>query len=55
MTYPVFAQRIAEDEAFVQYVEDHNNKVWETDLADWEYCYKEIQDWAKKLRNILSI
>jgi len=55
MTYPVFAQRIAEDEAFVQYVEDHINKMWETDFADWEYCYKGIQDWAEKLRNILSI
>ena len=53
LEYPAFAQRIAEDEAFVHYVESNINKTWEADLADWEFCHKGIEDWKKKLENIL--
>ncbi len=53
MDYPAFARRVAEDAAFVEYVETHINKMWESDLADWEYCHKGIRDWTQKLENIL--
>ena len=51
--YPIFAQRVAEDEAFVRRVESQVNKMWEVDLADWEFCYKGMQDWMTKLQTIL--
>lgn len=50
MTYPVFAQRIAEDEDFIQQIEAEVSKTWELDLADWEFCHEGISDWTKKLR-----
>ena len=51
--YPTFAQRIAADETFVRHVETQGNKLGEVDLADWEFCYKGVQDWMKKLETIL--
>jgi hypothetical protein len=53
LEYPVFSKRIAEDEKFVQHVESSVNKKWEADLADWEFCYKGISDWTRKLQDIL--
>jgi hypothetical protein len=47
------AQCIAADETFVRHVEAQVNKLWEVDLADWEFCYKGVQDWMKKLEAIL--
>jgi hypothetical protein len=55
LDYPTFAQRIGEDEEFVSQVETRVNKMWEIDLADWEFCYKGIKDWTKKLQGILLI
>jgi hypothetical protein len=51
--YPAFAQCVAEDETFVKSIESQGNKLWEVDLADWEFCYKGMQDWMYKLQNIL--
>lgn len=51
--YPLFAQRIGEDELFLQEVEANITKLWEIDLADWEFCYKGIKDWTKTLQTIL--
>ena len=53
--YPTFAQRIATDETFVRHVEAQVNKLWEGDLADWEFCYKGMQDCMKKLTTILLV
>lgn len=53
MDYLAFTQRIAEDEKFVNQIEVNLDKMWEIDLADWEFCYKGIEDWTKKLQNIL--
>ncbi len=53
LEYPVFSKRIAEDEKFVQHIESSVNKKWEMDLADWEFCHKGIEDWTKKLQDIL--
>lgn len=53
MDYPAFAQRTAEDEAFVTQIETTITKLWEHDLADWEFCYKGVQDWTRTLQTIL--
>ncbi len=53
LDYPTFAQRISQDETFVHQVEANVNKMWEVDLADWEFCYKGIEDWTQKLQTIL--
>jgi hypothetical protein len=53
MDYPTFTQRMTEDELFSEQVEAKVNKMWEFDLADWEFCYKGVQDWTQKLQTIL--
>jgi len=53
--YKTFSQRIAEDEEFAVYTENNINKMWESELAEWEFCHKGIDDWTKKLRNILMM
>jgi len=53
MDYPTFTQRLTEDELFSEQVEASVNKMWEFDLADWEFCYKGVQDWTQKLQTIL--
>ena len=51
--YSAFANRTSEDEKFVKAVETNINKAWEADLADWEFCHKGVEDWTKKLQDIL--
>ncbi|MCP4345391.1 MAG: hypothetical protein GY795_07680 [Desulfobacterales bacterium] len=51
--YPTFSRRTAEDEEFVVQVEKNLSKLWELDQAEWEFCHKGIEDWTKKLQNIL--
>lgn len=53
LDYPAFAKRMSEDVDFVQQVESQISKVWEVDLADWEFCHKGIEDWTRKLQDIL--
>ena len=53
LDYPAFAQRVATDEDFVLQVETRLSKTWEVDLADWEFCYKGIQDWTQHLQTLL--
>lgn len=53
LEYSAFAKRTSEDEEFVKTVEADLSKTWETDLADWEFCHKGIEDWTKKLQDIL--
>lgn len=53
MDYPIFAKRSGEDEVFVKDVEARISKTWEADLADWEFCRQGIEDWTKKLQDIL--
>jgi len=52
LDYSTFAQRAATDEKFIQRIETAN-KLWEVDLADWEFCHKGIEDWSRKLQSIL--
>ncbi|MFZ5908643.1 MAG: hypothetical protein ACOYYU_01350 [Chloroflexota bacterium] len=51
--YPAFSARISEDEEYVKHIESNISKTWEIDLADWEFCYKGIDDWTRKLHDIL--
>lgn len=53
MEYATFERRITEDVAFVEHIEQHITPTWELDLADWEFCEKGIEDWARKLTTIL--
>lgn len=53
MDHPSFAQRTAQDEAFVRQVETAVNPLWEADLADWEFCVKGIEDGTRTLQTIL--
>ena len=53
LEYPIFSKRMGEDQEFVQDVESKISKIWEVDLADWEFCHKGIEDWTKKLQDIL--
>lgn len=53
MDYPSFEKRIAEDQHFVEYIENHISKTWELDSADWEFCHKGIEDWTHRLETIL--
>jgi hypothetical protein len=53
MEYAVFSKRISADSGFVRQVEVGVSKTWEADLADWEFCHKGIEDWTRKLQDIL--
>lgn len=53
--YSEFSQRVAEDSEFIGHIESDVSKLWEADLADWEFCHKGVRDWAKKLQSILII
>ena len=53
MEYSAFAKRTGEDEEFVKNVEANISKTWEADLANWEFCHKGVEDWTKKLQDIL--
>ena len=53
LDYSTFTKRAAEDQDFVKNVEANLGKTWEMDLADWEFCYKGVEDWTKKLQDIL--
>lgn len=53
LEYSTFSRRTAEDEEFIKSVEATISKTWEVDLADWEFCFKGIDDWTKKLQDIL--
>jgi len=52
--YPLFSQRMAEDEEFVRQIESTVSKLWEIDLAEWEFCFKGIGDWTKKIADIVG-
>ncbi|CAK8718804.1 MAG: hypothetical protein CDV28_14716 [Candidatus Electronema aureum] len=53
--YKTFSQRTAEDEEYINQIESSISKLWESDLANWEFCEKGINDWTKKLQSILLL
>ena len=53
LEYLAFAKRTSEDEEFIKNLEANVSKTWEADLLDWEFCHKGVEDWTKKLQDIL--
>ena len=53
LDYPTFTRRIMADEEFLEHVERKIEKKWEADLFDWEFCFKGVEDWTRKLQHIL--
>jgi hypothetical protein len=53
MDYSAFAKRTSEEDEFIKNVETNISKTWEADLAEWEFCHKGVEDWTKKLQDIL--
>lgn len=53
LEYSTFIKRTSEDEEFVKTVEANVSRTWEADLLDWEFCHKGVEDWTKKLQDIL--
>lgn len=53
MDYLVFYKNINNDELFIHTLENDISKTWEIDMNDWEFSYKGIVDWTKKLESIL--
>jgi hypothetical protein len=53
MDFSAFAKRTSEDDEFIKNVETNISKTWEADLAEWEFCHKGVEDWTKKLQDIL--
>ena len=53
MEYSAFVERSGEDVEFVKSVEANVSKTWEADFADWEFCHKGVEDWTRKLQDIL--
>ncbi|HNN12945.1 MAG TPA: hypothetical protein PKL78_05265 [Anaerolineales bacterium] len=53
LDYSAFAKHATEDEEFVKKVEANISKTWEADLLDWEFSHKGVEDWTKKLQDIL--
>ena len=55
LDYITFAQRTATDENYVHQIETQVSKVWEADLANWEFCHKGIQDWTRHMQTLLAM
>jgi hypothetical protein len=55
MNYSSFCQKISDSEEFIGQIENSIDKLWERDLAEWEFCHKGIEDWLEKLQTILLI
>ncbi len=53
LDYSSFAKQTSEDEEFIKSIETNISKTWEADLLDWEFCHKGVEDWTKKLQDIL--
>jgi hypothetical protein len=54
-SYELFAYRTATDEAFVRELDENSaTNQWEGDLIVWEFYAKELDEWIKRLRDILT-
>lgn len=53
LDYSAFVKHSSENDEFVKTVETRISKTWEADLAEWEFCHRGIEDWTKKLQDIL--
>jgi hypothetical protein len=49
-----FAKQTAENATYVEELEASGHWMWESDLAEWEFCRKGLNDWTDKLAQILT-
>lgn len=47
-----FQNKIETEEGFAEYVEGHIEKMWESDLMEWEFQTKELARWERILERI---
>ena len=56
MGFADFSCKLQQEEGFVDYLENSlQQKNWEDDYIEWEFCHKGIEDWSNKLKHILMI
>ncbi len=48
-----FATQTAKNEAYLEKLEEAGHWMWESDLAEWEFCRKGMDDWTQRLTHIL--
>ncbi len=48
--YEAFKRRSARDAQFVADVECNISKIWELDLAEWQFCHEGVRDWSQRLQ-----
>ena len=54
-SYELFSYRTVTDEAFVRELDKNfATNQWEGDLITWEFYAKELDEWLKRLRDILT-
>ena len=51
--YETFKRKSARDTQFVADVEGNISRVWELDLAEWQFCHEGVRDWSQHLQEIL--
>lgn len=55
-SYDLFAYRTATDETFLDELNaDPSRQEWEADLFSWEFYAAELEEWEKRLLNILMM
>lgn len=53
-TYTTFVRQTANIPEYVDRIEQTIDKLWENDLAEWEFCYNGTQEWLQHLCDILT-
>lgn len=48
-----FLDKTGKDEEFVNAL-NKTHPTWEADIIEWEFSYKELQEWKQRLKNILK-
>ena len=52
-TFEAITQTIREDESYCRKL-DRENPTWESDLLNWEYDQRELEECTQNLENVLS-
>src|SRR4030065_992317 len=52
-TFHVFGEKVECDESYVKAI-NAIHPLWEKDMIQWEFYHKELEEWTKKLRDILE-
>lgn len=49
-----FAKRTATDTEYIEKLEKGGRLMWESDIAEWEFCRKGVADWTERLTRMLT-